>query len=95
MIVERMTKFSHFLTISKNYKLAQVVELLFKEVFRIDGIPKKIVSDWDINFIRAFWQELFILVDMELTSSTNYHPQTDGQIEIVNNGFRHIYVTVC
>jgi hypothetical protein len=35
-------------------------------------------------FLIAFWQELFRLDGRELTPSTSYHPQTDGQIEIVN-----------
>jgi hypothetical protein len=32
----------------------------------------------------GFWQEIFILVGTNLTPSTSYHPQTNGQIEIVN-----------
>ena len=43
----------------------------------------------------TFWQELFRLVGMTLTPSTSYHPQTDGQIEIVNKwveGYLRNYV---
>jgi hypothetical protein len=61
-----------------------VAELFFREVFRLHGLPKYIVSDWDNRFLSAFWQELFRLVGTELTPSTSYHPQTDGQTEIVN-----------
>lgn len=32
----------------------------------------------------GFWQELFRLVRMELTPSSSYHPQTDGQTKRVN-----------
>ena len=44
----------------------------------------------------GFWQELFRLVGTELTPSTSYHPETDGQTEIVNKwleGYLHNYVS--
>jgi hypothetical protein len=44
----------------------------------------------------GFWQELFRLVGTELTPSTSYHPQNDGQIEIVNKwleGYVRNYVS--
>jgi hypothetical protein len=40
--------------------------------------PKTIVSDTDNRFMSTFWKELFRLI------GTSYHPQTDGQTEIVN-----------
>jgi hypothetical protein len=61
-----------------------VVELLFREVFRIHGLPRNITSDKDNRFIGTFWRELFILVGTELTPNTSYHPQTYGQTDIVN-----------
>ena len=47
-------------------------------------MPKTIVSDHDCRFMGAFSQELFRFVGTELTPSTSYHPQTDGQTEVVN-----------
>ena len=61
-----------------------MAELFFREIFRLHGLAKTIVSDRDNHFMGGFWQEFFRLVGMELTSSTSYHPQTNGQIEIVN-----------
>jgi hypothetical protein len=70
--------------------------LFFREVFRLHGLSKYIVSDRDNRFLSAFWQELFRLAGTELTPSTSYHPQTDGQTEIVNKwleGYLRNYVS--
>jgi hypothetical protein len=88
-VVERLTKFSHFYAISTEYSTVQVVELFFREVFRLHGLPKNIVSDRDSRFIGTFWRELF------RSPSTSYHPQIDGQTEIVNKwveGYLRNYV---
>jgi hypothetical protein len=96
VVVDRLTKFAHFFAISSEYKAPQVAELFFREVFRLHGLPKYIVSDRDNRFLSAFWQELFRLAGTELTPSTSYHPQTDGQTEIVNKwveGYLRNYVS--
>jgi hypothetical protein len=62
VVVDRLTKFAHFFAISSEYKATQVVELFFREVFRLHGLPKYIVSDRDNRFLNVFWQELFRLV---------------------------------
>jgi hypothetical protein len=95
VVVDRLTKFSHFYAIPTECNAVQVAELFFREVFRLHGLPKNIVSDRDSQFIGMFWRELFRLVGIELTPSTNYHPQTDGQTEIVNKwveGYLRNYV---
>jgi hypothetical protein len=78
VVVDRLTKFSHFFAIPTEYKAIQVAELFFREAFRLHGLPKQIVSDRDGCFISTFWQEIFRLTDTELATSTSYHPQTDG-----------------
>ena len=95
-MVDRLTKFAHFFSISSDYSAAQVAELFFREVFKLHGLPKTIVSDRDSRFTGAFWQELFRLVGIELATNTSYHPYSDGQTEIVNKwieGYLRNYVT--
>jgi hypothetical protein len=95
VVVDRLTKFAHFFTIAIDFSAAQVAELFFREIFRLHGLPKTIVSDRDSRFMSTFWQELFRLVGTDLTPSTSYHPQTDGQIEIVSKwveGYLRKYV---
>eukprot|EP00253_Pinus_taeda_P032286 PITA_32286 len=78
VVVDRLTKYSHFFVISAHYTATQVAELFFREIFRLHGLPKTITSDKDSRFMGGFWQELFRLVGTELTSRTSYHPQMDG-----------------
>lgn len=78
VVVDWLTKYAHFFAISIEYRAPQVAELFFREIFRLHGLPRFIVSDRDSRFLRAFWQELFRLASTEFTLSMSYHPQMDG-----------------
>ena len=96
VVVDRLTKYAQFFAISAHYTATQVAKLLFREFFRLHGLPKTIISDKDSRFMGGFWQELFWLVGTELTPSTSYHPQMDGQTKIVNKwleGYLRNYVS--
>lgn len=96
VVVDRLTKYAHFFAIPSKSSASQIAEIFFQGVFRLHGLPKTIVSDRDSRFMGAFWQELFRLAGTELTPSTNYQPQTDGQTEAVNKwveGYLRDYVT--
>jgi hypothetical protein len=82
--VDRLTKFAHFSTIPLDYSSAQVIELSFREMFRLHGWPKAIVSGRDGRFMGNFWQAFSRLICPKLTSSTSYHPPIGGQIEFGN-----------
>ena len=45
------------------------------------GMPLKIISDRDVRFTSAFWQQLMKLLQCRVAMSTAYHPQTDGLTE--------------
>ena len=84
VVVDRLTKFSHLFDVTMIFTNAQVAELFFKEVFRLHGLPKRVVSDMDTIFSSVFWKEFFKIEGKNLTPTKRYHPQTDGQIERVN-----------
>jgi transposase InsO family protein len=55
-----------------------------KEVFKLHGVPKTIVSDRYSKFTSKFWQGLFKGFGTNLNLSTMYHPESDGKIERTN-----------
>ena len=74
VVVDSLTKFYHLFFVTTTFTLAQVIELFFKEFFRLHGLLKSIVNDRDNRFLTAFWIELFKIVGTNLTPSTRYHP---------------------
>ena len=84
VVVDRLTKYAHFVALKHPFSAVSVAKEFVANVVRLHGIPNSIVSDRDKVFISAFWRTLFNLQGTKLCMSSSYHPQTDGQIEVVN-----------
>lgn len=65
-----------------------------REIVRLHGFPTTIISDRDKVFMSLFWHELFHLHMTSLRQSTSYHPQKNGQTEVVNKTLRRIYIVL-
>ncbi|KAL4379294.1 hypothetical protein GQ457_02G032210 [Hibiscus cannabinus] len=83
VIVDRFTKCAHFLPVHTTYTYDKLAELYIREIVRLHGVPKSIVSDRDPKFTSRFWESLHTALGSRLNFSTSYHPQTDGQSERV------------
>jgi hypothetical protein len=84
VVVDRFTKYAHFLPLKHPYSALLVARILFDSIIRLHGFTQTMVSDRDKVFTSIVWKELFRLMGVKLDLSTAYHPQTDGQIELVN-----------
>nr|GEX62915.1 putative nucleotidyltransferase, ribonuclease H [Tanacetum cinerariifolium] len=81
VVVDRLTKFAHFLPIHKDYFVSKLAETFQQEIVRFHGTPSAIVSDRDPRFMSRFWKGLQKAWGTRLKFSTAFHPQTDDQTE--------------
>ncbi|GJR56034.1 putative reverse transcriptase domain-containing protein [Tanacetum coccineum] len=81
VIVDRLTKSAHFLPIRENDPLDKLARLYLNRIVARHGIPVSIICDRDGRFTSNFWKSFQKALGTDISMSTAYHPETDGQSE--------------
>jgi transposase InsO family protein len=84
VIVDHLTKASHFIPVKTTYSGAKLAQVYMSRIMCLYEVPKKIVLDRDSQFTSKFWEKLHESMDTKLNLSLAYHPQTYGQTERTN-----------
>lgn len=74
VVVDRLSKYAHFIPLFHPYTAVQVAQVYLDYVFKLHGWPRSIVTDRDAFFISHFWQVLFSIQGTEFCFSSAYHP---------------------
>ena len=84
VMVDNLTKEAHFIPVNSIYKTDAIAKIFKKDIFKLHGFPKEIVSDKDPKFTSNFRKGLFSYLGTKMKFNIAYHPQIDGQTERVN-----------
>jgi transposase InsO family protein len=84
VIVDRLTKTTHFITVHTTYSAERYVEIYVDLKVRLNGVPKTILSDRGTQFVARFGAQVHESLGSKIIHSSIYHPQNDGQTERVN-----------
>ena len=84
VVVDRLSKRAFSLPCYRTATARDAAELYFRHIWRIFGPPESLTSDRGPQFVSKFMAELCRLTGVKQKLSTPYHPQTDGNTEIVN-----------
>ena len=57
MVIDRLTKMSHFIPWSKDLDARQFANLFMKEIVRLHGLPHAISTDRGTLFTSDIWKE--------------------------------------
>lgn len=92
VVVDRLSKRAHFIPCTKDITASGAARIMRRDIIRLHGVPKVIVSDRDTKFMSTFWSTLTESLGIRLNMSTRNRPQTDGQTERVNRELKKLLV---
>jgi hypothetical protein len=84
VVVDSAGKRGHFIPTNTTITAIGAARLYLHNVWKLHGLPRKVVSDRGPQFVAEFMRELYRLLGIRCAASTAYHPQTDGQTERLN-----------
>ncbi|KAG8424880.1 hypothetical protein J3458_022432 [Metarhizium acridum] len=84
VIVDKLTKYAYYIPYKESSNTKDLAYMFFKTVIAQHGLPTKLISDRDKLFTSNFWKCLMETMKIKQSLSTAFHPQSDGQTEILN-----------
>ena len=64
--------------------MEEITKIYHDKIWKLHGIPRTILSDREPQFVSRFMEDLMKALETKQMLSTAYHPQTDGQMEQIN-----------
>jgi len=83
-VVDSVSKQAYFIPMHTMVMAEEAARLFLYQVWKLHSLPTCIVPDRGPQFIVHFTRKLYYLLGIKLASSIAWHPQTNGQMEYVN-----------
>jgi len=84
VIVDRFTKMIQLKATTTNISSEGIAKIYRNNIWKLHGVSKKILSDRGPQFVLKFMEEFTKALETRRQLLIAYHPQTDGQIERIN-----------
>ena len=84
VVVNSITKWPHFMAMNTTVSAEGTTRLYYQDMWKLHGLPLQWLHDCGSMFIMGFMHELNRLLGIKTIASTAYHPQTNRQMECVN-----------
>ncbi|XDV16244.1 hypothetical protein PO909_016041 [Leuciscus waleckii] len=94
-VVDRFSKSCRFIPLAGLLTVLQTAKALLNHVFRLFGLPEDIISDRGPQFTSRVWKELCSKLNINVSLTSGYHPQANGQVERLNQDLTRFLRTYC
>ena len=82
--IDHYSKQVHVIPTTSEVDTDGMADIHYREIFRLHGIPTKVVSDWGPQFAARVMKTLYHKLGITHALTTAYHPQSNGQTERAN-----------
>ena len=83
-VMDSISKRVHFVLMHTTVIVEGAARLFLYYIWKLHSLLKCVVSNHGPQFVTSFTKELYRLLGIRLSSSTAWHPQTDRQMEHIN-----------
>jgi len=84
VVYNRLSKMTHFIVTTEEMTAEGLVRLFRDNIWKLHSLPESVISDREPQFVAELMKELNKILGIETRLSTAFHPQTDGQMEQMN-----------
>jgi len=84
VVCNRLSKMTHFVATMEGISAEGLARLFRDNVWKLHELPESVVSDRGPQFAAELTKELNKILGIETRLLTVFHPQTDGQMERMN-----------
>ena len=79
-----LTSIVHIIPLKQTYRVREIVEIVFENIYKLYRLLNYIVSNQDSLFTSTFWKRLHNLISIKLKLSSTYYSQTNGSTKRMN-----------